>query len=93
VTTPEIASELDRFFRQIASAAAERNPDRLMQVLEAQKQFITAHVGVLDEASRMKVRAVIEQALLAAKASRAHCVDAIQMNQRKLSVLTAYQAG
>ena len=93
MTTPEITSELDRFFQQLASAAAEPNPERLSYVLEAQKQFITTHMAVLDDKTRRKVQAVIEHALLAAKASRAHCVDAIQVNQRKLSVLTAYQAG
>jgi hypothetical protein len=93
VTTPEITSRLDRFFEQLEAAAAERNPDRLSQVLEAQKAFVTSHMALLDRVSRRKIQAAIERSLLAAKASRAHCVDAIQVNQRKLGVLTAYQAG
>lgn len=93
MTTSEITRQLDRFFQQLASAAAEPNPERLSQVLEAQKQFIISHMAMLDDASRRKIQAAIEHSLLAAKASRAHCVDAIQVNQRKLSVLTAYQAG
>jgi hypothetical protein len=93
VTNTEISTQLDCLLGQLASAVEERNPERLSQVLEVQKKFVAAHVDLLDDTRRKQIQSAIEHSLLLAKASRAHCLEAIRANQRKLSVLAAYQAG
>lgn len=86
-------TRLDRFSEQLASAVSEGRSERLAQLLEAQKDFVTKHLELLDDISRRRIQNDIERILLLAKASRAHCLDAIVINQRKLGVLSAYQAG
>jgi predicted transcriptional regulator len=86
-------TRLDRFSEQLASAVSEGNSEQLAQLLEAQKDFVTKHLELLDDTSRRRIQNNIERILLLAKASRAHCLDAILVNQRKLGVLSAYQAG
>jgi predicted transcriptional regulator len=86
-------TRLDRFSEQLASAVSEGNSEQLAQLLEAQKDFVTKHLELLDDTSRRRIQNDIERILLLAKASRAHCLDAILVNQRKLGVLSAYQAG
>jgi hypothetical protein len=86
-------TRLDRFSEQLASAVSEGNSEQLAQLLEAQKDFVTKHLELLDDISRRRIQNDIERILLLAKASRAHCLDAIVINQRKLGVLSAYQAG
>ena len=93
MTNPDIATQLDRFCRELTAAAEEANAERLAQVLEAQREFVTSHVTDLDDACKTRIRTVIELSLLVVKSSRAHCLDAVQVNQRKLGVLAAYQAG
>jgi len=86
-------TRLDRFSEQLASAVSEGNSEQLSQSLEAQKDFVTKHLELLDDTSKRRIQNDIERILLLAKASRAHCLDAILVNQRKLGVLSAYQAG
>jgi hypothetical protein len=86
-------TRLDRFSEQLASAVSEGRSEQLAQLLEAQKDFVTKHLELLDDISRRRIQNDIERILLLAKASRAHCLDAIVINQRKLGVLSAYQAG
>ena len=85
-------TRLDRFSEQLASAVSEGNSEQLSQSLEAQKDFVTKHLELLDDTSKRRIQNDIERILLLAKASRAHCLDAILVNQRKLGVLSAYQA-
>jgi len=90
---PELSAQLDRLSEQLASAVSENNPEQLAQVLEAQKYLVADHLDLLDDASKRRIQSDIERSLLLAKATRAHYLDAILVNQRKLGVLTAYQAG
>jgi len=85
-------ARLNRFSEQLASAVSERRSEGLAHILEAQKDFVTKHLELLDDAARRRIQNDIERILLLAKASRAHCLDAILVNQRKLGVLSAYQA-
>ena len=87
-----MSTQLDRFSEQLASAVSERNAERLAHVLEAQKNFVANQLDLLDDVLKKRIQTDVERSLLLVKASRAHCLDAILVNQRKLSVLTAYQA-
>ena len=87
-----MSTQLDRFSEQLASAVSERNAERLAHVLEAQRNFVANHLDLLDDVLKKRIQTDVERSLLLVKASRAHCLDAILVNQRKLSVLTAYQA-
>jgi hypothetical protein len=93
MTTLEISAQLEHFSQQLAAAVSERDSQGLAQVLEAQKQFVMDHSGLLDEPAKQRIRNDIEKGLLLAKSMRAHCLDAILVNQRKLAVLSAYQGG
>jgi hypothetical protein len=93
MTTLEISAQLEHFSQQLAAAVSERDSQGLAQVLEAQKQFVMDHLGLLDEPAKQRIQNDIENGLLLAKSMRAHCLDAILVNQRKLAVLSAYQGG
>jgi hypothetical protein len=93
MTIYEISTQLDNISEQLASAVSEYDSERLAQVLEAQKEFVTDHLELLDDGSKRRIQSDVEWSLLHVKAARAHCLDAILVNQRKLGVLTAYQAG
>jgi hypothetical protein len=93
VTNSEISIQLDRYSEQLACAMSERNSEHLSRILKAQKDFVAKHVELLDDVSKRRIQDGVERTLLLARASRAHCLDAILVNQRKLGVLTAYQAG
>lgn len=93
MTNSEISAQLDRYSEQLAGAMSERNSEQLSLILEAQKDFVTKHLELLDDCLKRRIQNDVERILLLAKASRAHCLDAILVNQRKLGVLTAYQAG
>ena len=93
MTSEEISTQLDSFSEQLAAAVSERNAELLSQVLEAQKEFVTDHLELLDDVYMKRIQNDIQRCLLLAKISRAHCLDAILVNRRKLDVLTAYQAG
>lgn len=93
MTSEEISIQLDGFSEQLAAAVSERDAELLSQVLEAQKKFVTDHLELLDDAFMKRIQNEIQRCLLLAKISRAHCLDAILVNRRKLSVITAYLPG
>ena len=93
MTSEEISIQLDGFSEQLAAAVSERNAELLSQILEVQRGFVTDHLELLDDVFMKRIQYDLQRSLLLAKISRAHCLDAILVNRRKLRVLTAYQAG
>lgn len=88
----EICAQLNRFAEELSAAVAEHRFEQVAGILAAQQAFVVTHLDLLDEGARREIQHGVETSLLLAKASRAHCIDAILANQRKLGVLTAYQS-
>jgi hypothetical protein len=88
---PKICAQLNRFNEELSVAVSAHRFERLPAILAAQKDFVLKHLELIDDATRRETKEKIQAVLLLAKASRAHCLDAIVANQRRLGVLTAYQ--
>ena len=77
---------------KLAQAISEKNFSILPPLLEQQEQMVLANQIKLDCSAKQEIQETLEHCLLLAKLSRAHCLDAILINQRKLAVLSAYQS-
>lgn len=89
-TSADLA-ELDCMFQELTVALSEQDFERFSQALAVQKAWVAAHLELFDETAKKRVCEGMQQLLVLARSSRAHCLDAILINRRKLAVLAAYQ--
>jgi hypothetical protein len=87
----ELHQQLTAACQKLVQAVSDKNFNGLPLLLEEQRKLVFSNLAELDNVAKQQVQNTLSHCLLAVTLSRAHCLNAIEINQRKLGVLSAYQ--
>ncbi len=91
MANPQVLEEIKTIHEGMIQAVSENRLGDLNSLLARQNNTVLSNKDLLDASTKQEIQATLERCLLLANLSRAHCLDKILINQRKLAVLSAYQ--